>query len=80
MAQELGHAQLAINSEATAAGTLVFRRFALDIWSARSGVDTQNFAIGRVPDELAKAEPKERRDVLSKTRTAMKRDLLQSIR
>ena len=35
------------------------------------GVDTQNFAIGRVPDELANAEPKEQRDILSKTRTAM---------
>ena len=35
------------------------------------GVDTQIFCIGRVPDDLANAEPKEQRDILSKTRTAM---------
>ncbi|EJX01034.1 LtrC-like protein [gut metagenome] len=35
------------------------------------GVDTQNFAIERIPAELANKEPKEIRAELSKMRNAM---------
>ena len=35
------------------------------------GVDTQNFAINRIPEGLASKEPKEIRAELSKTRNAM---------
>ena len=39
----------------------------------RYGVDTQNFAINRIPEGLASKEPKEIRAELSKTRNAMAR-------
>lgn len=72
VAQELGHAQLAINSEAYSRRDSGFQAVCIGYMVCKKyGVDTQNFAIGRVPDELTKAEPKEQRDVLSKTRTAM---------
>ena len=35
------------------------------------GVDTQNFAINRIPEKLAGKEPKDIRYELSKTRNAM---------
>ena len=35
------------------------------------GVDTQNFAIDRIPEGMASKEPKEIRAELSKTRNAM---------
>ena len=35
------------------------------------GIDTQNFAINRIPDKLANKEPKDIRFELSKTRNAM---------
>lgn len=35
------------------------------------GVDTQNFAIDRIPQELASREPKEIRIELAETRNAM---------
>lgn len=73
VAQELGHAQLAINSEvysrrdsgfqAVCVGYMICKKF---------GVDTKNFAIDRIPDELAGAEPKDIRAELSKTCTAMR--------
>ena len=72
VAQELGHAQLAINSEAYSRRDSGFQAVCIGYMVCKKyGVDTQNFAIGRVPDELANAEPKEQRDILSKTRTAM---------
>lgn len=45
----------------------------MDRYSAANAllVYTKNFAIDRIPDELAKAEPKDIRAELSKTRTAM---------
>ena len=35
------------------------------------GIDTQNFAINRIPEKLVAKEPKEIRFELSKTRNAM---------
>lgn len=72
VAQELGHAQLAINSEAYSRKDSGFQAVCVGYMLCKKfGVDTKNFAIDRIPDELAGAEPKDIRAELSKTRTAM---------
>ena len=72
VAQELGHAQLSINSEAYSRKDSGFQAVCVGYMLCKKfGVDTKNFAIDRIPDELAKAEPKDIRAELSKTRTAM---------
>lgn len=72
VAQELGHVQLAINSEAYSRRDSGFQAVCIGYMLCKKfGVDTRNFAIEHIPDELKKAEPKEIRAELSKIRTAM---------
>lgn len=72
VAQELGHAQLSINSNAYSRRDMGFQAVCIGYMLCKKyGVDTQNFAIERIPVELANKEPKEIRAELSKMRNAM---------
>ena len=72
VAQELGHAQLAMNCEAYSRRDMGFSAVCVGYMLCRKfGVDVKNFAIDRIPEELAGKSPKEIRAELSKTRTAM---------
>ena len=72
VAQELGHAQLAMNCEAYSRRDMGFQAVCIGYMLCKKyGVDTQNFAINRIPEGLASKEPKEIRAELSKTRNAM---------
>ena len=73
VAQELGHAQLAMNCEAYSRRDMGFSAVCVGYMLCRKfGVDVKNFAIDRIPEELAGKSPKEIRAELSKTRTAMR--------
>lgn len=72
VAQELGHAQLSINSNTYSRRDMGFQAVCIGYMLCKKyGVDTQNFAIERIPVELANKEPKEIRAELSKMRNAM---------
>lgn len=72
VAQELGHAQLSINSESYSRRDMGFQAVCIGYMLCKKyGVDTQNFAIDRIPQELASKEPKEIRAELAGTRNAM---------
>lgn len=72
VAQELGHAQLSINSESYSRRDMGFQAVCIGYMLCKKyGVDTQNFAIDRIPEGMASKEPKEIRAELSKTRNAM---------
>ena len=72
VAQELGHAQLSINSESYSRADMGFQAVCIGYMLCKKyGVDTQNFAINRIPDNLSSKEPKDIRFELSKTRNAM---------
>ena len=72
VAQELGHAQLSINSETYSRRDMGYQAMCIGYMLCKKhGVDTKNFAIERIPDEWKQKEPKEIRAELSKTRTAM---------
>ena len=72
VAQELGHAQLSINSERYSRSEMGFPAVCIGYMLCKKyGVDTQNFAINRIPDSLKEMEPKGVRAELSKTRNAM---------
>lgn len=72
VAQELGHAQLSINSDTYSRRNMGFQAVCIGYMLCKKyGVDTQNFAINRIPEELKNKEPKEIRAELSKTRNAM---------
>lgn len=72
VAQELGHAQLSINSGSYSRRDMGFQAVCIGYMLCKKyGVDTQNFAIERIPEELARKEPKEIRAELSKMRNAM---------
>ena len=72
VAQELGHAQLSINSDSYSRADMGFQAVCIGYMLCKKyGVDTQNFAINRIPDKLANKEPKDIRFELSKTRNAM---------
>ena len=72
VAQELGHAQLSINSDSYSRSDMGFQAVCIGYMICKKyGVDTQNFAINRIPEGLASKEPKEIRAELSKTRNAM---------
>lgn len=72
VAQELGHAQLSINSDTYSRRDMGFQAVCIGYMLCKKyGVDTQNFAIDRIPEELSSKEPKEIRADLSKTRNAM---------
>ena len=67
VAQELGHAQLSINSNTYSRRDMGFQAVCIGYMLCKKyGVDTQNFAIERIPAELANKEPKEIRAELSK--------------
>ena len=72
VAQELGHAQLAMNCEAYSRRDMGFSAVCVGYMLCRKfGVDVENFAIESIPDELKNKEPKEIRAALSRTRSAM---------
>lgn len=72
VAQELGHAQLSIDSDSYSRKEMGYQAMCVGYMLCKKyGVDTKNFAIERVPEEWKNKEPKEIRAELSKTRTAM---------
>ena len=72
VAQELGHAQLSINSDTYSRSDMGFQAVCIGYMLCKKyGIDTQNFAINRIPEKLAGKEPKDIRYELSKTRNAM---------
>lgn len=72
VAQELGHAQLAINSEAYSRNESGFNAVCIGYMLCKKfGVDTRNFTLGELPDKLRDGDAKTIREELSKTRTAM---------
>lgn len=72
VAQELGHAQLSINSDRYSRSDMGFCAGCIGYMLCKKfGVDTKIFAINRIPDSLKNMEPKEVRAELSKTRNAM---------
>lgn len=72
VAQELGHVQLSINSDAYSRRDMGYQAMCVGYMLCKKyGVDTKNFAIERIPEDWKTKEPKEIRAELSKTRTAM---------
>lgn len=72
VAQELGHAQLSINGDRYSRRDMGFQAVCIGYMLCKKyGVDTQNFAIERIPESLSSKEPKEIRAEISKTRNAM---------
>lgn len=72
VAQELGHAQLAMSCEAYSRREMGFSAVCVGYMLCRKfGVDTKSFAIEDIPDGLKNKEPKGIRAELSKTRSAM---------
>ena len=73
VAQELGHAELSMNSEVYSRRDMGFQAVCIgSMLCKKYGVDTQNFAIDRIPDELKNKEPKEIKAELGKTQKAFK--------
>ena len=71
--QELGHAELSMNSETYSRRDMGFWAVCIGYMLCKKyGVDTQNFAIDRIPDELKNKEPKEIKAELGKTQKAFK--------
>ena len=72
VAQELAHAQLSINGETYSRRDMGFQAVCIGYMICKKhGIDTQNFAIERIPDEYKNMNAKEVRAFLSKTRNAM---------
>lgn len=72
VAQELGHAQLAMSCEAYSRREMGFSAVCVGYMLCRKfGVDTRSFAIEDIPDGLKNKEPKGILAELSKTRSAM---------
>lgn len=73
VAQELGHAELSMNSEVYSRRDMGFQAVCIGyMLCMKYGVDTQNFAIDRIPDELKNKEPKDIKAELGKTQKAFK--------
>ena len=73
VAQELGHAELSMNSEVYSRRDMGFQAVCIGYMLCRKyGVDTQNFAIDRIPDQLKNKEPKDIKAELGKTQKAFK--------
>lgn len=73
VAQELGHAELSMNSEAYSRRDMGFQAMCIGyMFCKKYGVDTKNFAISRIPDELKNKEPKEIKAELGKGQKAFK--------
>ena len=74
LAQELGHAQLSINSDKYSRSEMGFKAVCIGYMLCKKyGVDTNVFAINRIPEEYKTMTPKEIRDDLSKMRNAMEK-------
>ena len=72
VAQELAHAQLSIYSDTYSRRDMGFQAVCIGYMICKKhGIDTQNFAIERIPDEYKNMNAKEIRAFLSKTRNAM---------
>lgn len=72
VAQELGHAQLAIDSEAYSRSDSGFNAVCVGYMLCKKfGVDVQNFTLGEIPERLRDGDAKTIREELSKSRTAM---------
>lgn len=72
VAQELAHAQLSINSDTYSRRDMGFQAVCIGYMICKKhGIDTQNFAIERIPDEYKNMNAKEVRAFLTKTRNAM---------
>lgn len=73
VAQELGHAQLAINNESYSRRNMGFQAVCIGYMLCKKyGVDTKNFSIDHIPDELKNKEPKEIKMELGKGQKALK--------
>ena len=73
VAQELGHAQLAINNESYSRRNMGFQAVCIGYMLCKKyGVDTKNFSIDHIPDELKNKEPKEIKAELGKGQKALK--------
>ena len=73
VAQELGHAELAMNCEAYSRRDMGFQAVCIGYMLCKKyGVDTKNFAIDRIPDELKSKEPKEIKAELGRGQKALK--------
>ena len=60
VAQELGHAQLSIDSDSYSRKDMGFQAMCVGYMLCKKyGVDTKNFAINRIPEEWKNKEPKE---------------------
>ena len=71
--QELGHAELSMNSETYSRRDMGFWAVCIGYMLCKKyGVDTQNLAIDRIPDELKNKEPKEIKAELGKMQKAFK--------
>ena len=74
LAQELGHAQLSIDSDKYSRSDMGFKAVCIGYMLCKKyGVDTNVFAINRIPEEYKTMTPKEIRDDLSKMRNAMEK-------
>lgn len=72
VAQELGHAQLSINSDAYSRRDMGYQAMCVGYMLCKKyGVDTKNFAIERIPEDWKNKEPKEIRAELSKTQARL---------
>lgn len=72
VAQELGHAQLSIESDSYSRRDMGFKSVCIGyMLCKRYGVDTQNFGIDRIPEEWKAMSPKDLRTELAQTRSAM---------
>lgn len=72
VAQELGHAQLSIESDSYSRRDMGFKAVCIGyMLCKRYGVDTQNFGIDRIPEEWKAMSPKDLRTELTQTRSAM---------
>ena len=73
VAQELGHAELSMNSEVYSRRDMGLQAVCIGYMLCKKyGVVTQNFAIDRIPDELKNKEPKDIKAELGKTQKAFK--------
>ena len=72
VAQELGHAQLAINSDVYSRTEAGFKAVCIGYMLCKKfGVDAKNFNIGEIPSELKGADSKGIREAMEKTRSSM---------
>ena len=70
---KIGHAELSMNSEVYSRRDMGFQAVCIGYMLCKKyGVDTQNFAIDRIPDELKNKEPKDIKAELGKTQKAFK--------